>query len=110
MPGRKGSRADTVVTTSFPLQATATGVRIRFHVQPRAATTALAGFHGDRLKVRVAAPPVEGAANEALVRFLAELLRVARSAVRVESGAGSRAKLVTIEGIDPEVARRRLGL
>ena len=62
------------------------------------------------MKVRVAATPVDGAANEALVRFLAGQLGVPRAAVRVESGAGSRAKLVTVEGIDLEVARRRLGL
>jgi len=60
--------------------------------------------------VRVTAPPLDGAANEALVRFLAERLGVAPSAVRVESGAGSRAKVVAVEGIAMETARRRLGL
>jgi hypothetical protein len=79
-------------------------------VQPRASNSALAGQHGDALKVRVTAPPLDGAANEALVRFLAERLGVAPSAVRVESGAGSRAKVVTVEGIAMETARRRLGL
>ena len=79
-------------------------------MQPRASNSALAGQHGDALKVRVTAPPLDGAANEALVRFLAERLGVAPSAVRVESGAGSRAKVVTVEGIAMETARQRLGL
>jgi len=92
------------------LLATTTGIRLRLHIQPRAATTELAGVHGDALKVRVAAPPVDGAANEALVRFLAEQLGVPRSAVRVESGAASRAKVVAVDGVGLEAARRRLGL
>jgi len=104
------SRPTSSVTTTSPLLATATGIRLRLHVQPRASRSELAGVHGDALKVRVAVPPVDGAANETLVRFLAEQLGVARSAVRVESGAAGRAKVVTVEGIDPEVARRRLGL
>jgi uncharacterized protein (TIGR00251 family) len=98
------------VTTTLPLLATGTGIRLRLRLQPRAATTELVGVHGDALKVRVAAPPVDGAANEALVRFLAEQLEVPRSAVRVESGAGSRTKVVAVDGIGLEAARRRLGL
>jgi uncharacterized protein len=98
------------VTPTPPLLATTAGIRLRLHIQPRAATTELAGVHGGALKVRVAAPPVDGAANEALVRFLAEQLDVPRSAVRVESGAASRAKVVAVDGVGLEAARRRLGL
>jgi uncharacterized protein len=98
------------VTLSSPLSPTAAGIRLRLHVQPRASKSELAGVHGDALKVRVAAPPVDGAANEALVRFPAEQLQVPRSAVRVELGTGSRTKVVTVDGVEPEVARRRLGL
>ena len=83
---------------------------MRLHVQPRASVTELAGRHGGALKVRVAAPPVGGAANEVLVRFLAEQLGVPRSAVRVESGSAGRAKVIAVAGIHPETARRRLGL
>ena len=79
-------------------------------MQPRAARTELAGPHGGALRVRLTAPPVDGAANEALVRFLAERLDVPRSAVRLEAGATGRSKLVTVEGIDVETAARRLGL
>jgi uncharacterized protein len=89
---------------------TATGIRLRLHVQPRASRTEVAGPHGDALKVRLAAPPVDGAANEALVRFLAERLGVSRTAVRLESGASGRAKIVAVDGIGPEEAARRLGV
>jgi uncharacterized protein (TIGR00251 family) len=87
---------------------TATGVRLTLHVQPRASRTEAAGRHGDALKVRLAAPPVDGAANEALVRFLAERLEVPRSAIRIESGARARAKVVAVDGISPREAERRL--
>jgi uncharacterized protein (TIGR00251 family) len=85
-------------------------VRLRVHVQPRASRTELAGQHGDALKVRVAAPPVDGAANEALVRFLAERLGVSRGAVTVEAGGASRGKVVRIAGVGLADATLRLGL
>jgi uncharacterized protein (TIGR00251 family) len=65
--------------------------------------------HGDALRVRLAAPPVDGAANEALTRFLAERLRVPRSAVRLVSGETSRTKLVDVDGLDPGELSARLG-
>jgi len=79
-------------------------------VQPRASSTEIAGRHGDALKVRLTAPPVDGAANDALVRFLAERLDVPRSAVRIEVGGTGRSKIVVVEGISPEAAKRRLEL
>ncbi len=82
--------------------------RVVVHVQPRARRTEVAGLHGDAVKVRLAAPPVDGAANEELVRFVAEALGVARSAVRVAAGAASRRKTVEVEGVEGEVARRLL--
>jgi uncharacterized protein (TIGR00251 family) len=68
----------------------------------------VAGPYGDALRIRLAAPPVDGAANDALIRFLAERLEVSRSAVRIEAGASSRSKVVAIDGIDPDTAARRL--
>ena len=79
-------------------------------VQPRASRTELAGRYGDALKIRLAAPPVDGAANEALVRFLAERLKVPRSSVALMAGAGARAKVLAVTGIGLEEAVRRLGL
>ena len=92
------------------IEGTADGIRLRVRVQPRASRTELAGRHGDALKIRLTAPPVEGAANEALLRFLAERLGVARSAVRLAAGAGGRAKVVAVEGVSVDAARARLGV
>lgn len=85
------------------------GVRVSVHVQPRAARTEIAGVHGDALKVRLNAPPVDGAANEALVEFLAATFGVARRAVRVVGGLTSRAKLVELDGVDAAAVRRAAG-
>ena len=74
-----------------------TGVRVSVHVQPRASRSEIVGLHGAALKVRLQAPPVEGAANDALIALLAERLNVPRRAVRVVSGATSRAKTVEID-------------
>jgi uncharacterized protein len=91
-----------------PIEATAGGVRIRLHIQPRASRTEAAGLHGAALKLRLAAPPVDGAANDALVRWIADRLGVPRSAVVLTSGASSRAKTVEVAGVDAAEARRRL--
>ena len=92
------------------IERTATGVRVRLHVQPRASRSELAGRHGDAIKVRLTAPPVDGAANEALLQFLAVRLQVPRSALSLVSGGSGRSKVVAIEAISPEDASRRLGL
>ncbi len=91
------------------IAATTGGVRLTLHVQPRASRTEVAGPHGDALKVRLAAPPVEGAANEELVRFLAERLKVPRSAVTLVSGMGGRRKVVVVAGVMEHQVRERLG-
>lgn len=78
------------------------GGRVRFavHVQPRASRSEVAGVHGEALKVRLSAPPVDGAANEQLITLLADTFAVHRRAVTLVSGESSRAKVVEIEGID----------
>ena len=75
------------------------------HVQPNAARTEYAGVHGEALKFRVAAPPVEGAANEALCAFLAERFGIPRSAVAVRAGHGSRRKRVLLKGVSAKRVR-----
>ena len=82
---------------------------LRVRVQPRAAHDALGGEREGALIVRLTAPPVEGAANKALIRFLGRALGVAPSAVRIVSGAGARQKRVAVTGIDAATARERLG-
>lgn len=75
-------------------------VFIHVYVQPRASRTEVVGPHGDALKIRLAAPPVDGAANEELIRFLAKLLGTSVSRVSVVSGESSRQKVVAVEGVD----------
>ena len=86
-----------------------TRARITVKVQPRAKTTALGEKIGDAYKLRVAAPPVDGKANEACIRFFAGRLSVAPSAVRIVQGLSSRTKVVEIEGIDPAQVELILG-
>jgi len=74
-------------------------VRFTVRVQPRASTNELAGIHGAALKVRLTAPPVAGAANEALVIFLAKIFSVSRRDVRILAGESARSKLIEIRGI-----------
>ena len=84
-------------------------MRFAVRVQPRASHPGVDGVHGDSLKVRLAAPPVDGAANEALVEMLAALLGVPRRAVRIVSGLASRAKVVEVDGISAEQVHRLAG-
>jgi len=77
-------------------------------VVPRASLTEVVGRHSDAVRIRVAAPPVDGAANDALVRFLAKRLDVPRAAVRIIRGDTSPRKTVTIEGLTNETALHRL--
>ena len=83
------------------------GVTVRVRVQPRASADALLERAG-ALVVRLAAPPVDGAANDALVRFLGKTLGVALSRVRVVRGASSRDKTVAVAGLDARAALARL--
>jgi len=69
---------------------------LHIYVHPRASRTEVVGMHGDAVKLRLKAPPVDGAANEELVRFLAARLRVARTDVTIVAGQGSRRKRVRV--------------
>jgi uncharacterized protein (TIGR00251 family) len=84
------------------------GVVLHVHVQPGAGRSAVVGRHGDALKVRVAAPPLEGRANEATQALLAETLGVAPSDVELTSGATSRSKRFRLRGVDGAEVDKRL--
>ena len=71
-------------------------------VQPRASRDAIEGEHGDALKIRLTAPPVDDRANQALVQLLAERLNVPRAAVRIVAGEKSRRKRVIVAGVKRE--------
>jgi len=82
--------------------ANASRARLALYVQPRASRTEVAGVHAGDLKIRLAAPPVDGAANAALLVFVADLLGVPRRAVTLVHGATGRRKVVEIEGVTAE--------
>ena len=84
------------------------GVVLTLHIQPGAKRTEVAGTHGEALKIRLAAPPVDGKANEALIAFIAKTLGVPKSTVALVSGQTSRAKRVQVAGIDAAIAAGKL--
>ena len=84
--------------------------RLTVKVHPRARRSALAGRIGDAWKLSLAAPPVDGKANDECVRFLAEFAGVPRSRVRIVTGLTSRVKVVEIEGVPQEDLERRLSV
>jgi uncharacterized protein (TIGR00251 family) len=90
------------------IKSTAAGVEIDVRVIPRAGRTQIAGDRDGRLLVRLAAPPVDGAANDVLVTFLAGMLGVARRAISIVAGERSRQKRIAVEGIDLAAALERL--
>lgn len=75
---------------------------VTLHIQPGASRSECAGRHGDALKIRLAAPPVDGKANAALIAFVAARLGIARAAVTLKSGQTSRRKILLVEGSTPE--------
>ncbi len=83
-------------------------VILRIRVAPRASRTEVAGTHGDALKIRLQAPPVDGAANEALIKFLSDELDLPRSAIRIERGHTGRNKDISIQGSVAVVQPQRL--
>jgi uncharacterized protein (TIGR00251 family) len=92
------------------IRATDSGVLVRLRVQPRASVERLEGLHGDQIRIRVTAPPVEGAANAACIAFLAKTLGIRRSQVRIRAGEKNRDKLVHISGVTLAVVTTALGV
>ena len=82
---------------------------VSLHIQPGAKKTEIAGLHGEALKIRLAAPPVDGKANAALVAFLAKTCGVPRSAVALVSGETSRSKRVRLQGVDAATLKALAG-
>ena len=84
------------------------GVLLLLHVQPGARRPGFKGIYGDRLKLAVDAPPVDGKANRACRQFLARFFKVPKSSVELVSGASSRKKVFFVSGLSAEQAERRL--
>ena len=83
-------------------------VRFEVHAKPRAKKSAIRGEHGGALEVSLAAPPVDGAANEELVRFLSDVFGISKSQISIVRGEAARVKLVEIRGVTESDVRARL--
>ena len=101
------SRPATVAALPGWLRPIAGGCELILHIQPGAAKTEIAGQHGDALKVRIQAPPVEGAANTALLAFIAKALGLPLREVRLLRGGKSRRKTLEV-ALAPETVLARL--
>lgn len=91
------------------LRETAEGVILSIKVQPRACRTAVLSVLGSDLKIAIAAPPVDSAANEALLRFLSEALECPRNSVHLLRGHASRRKTILVKGLAPAWVVQKLG-
>ena len=92
----------------IPIRNTASGATFTVKIHPRARKNAVTGKIGDALKISLTAPPVEGRANQALREFLAELLNVPRSSIKIVAGQNSRSKVISVSGLSVEDVRSRL--
>ncbi len=82
--------------------------RLTLHVQPGASVCEVVGLVSDTLRVKVSAPARDGKANQALIDFLSEALGVSKSRIELLKGAGSRNKVVSVDGLSREEALKRL--
>lgn len=94
--------------TTPGISVTPEGVVLAVVLQPRASRTAIVGWQGEELKLRVTAPPVEGAANQLLCDYFAKLLGVAKGRVRLQAGATSRHKRLLLVDLTLEELQRVL--
>ena len=92
------------------ITATASGTLIRLRVQPRASIERLEGVRDGYIRLRLTAPPVDGAANAACIAFLAKTLGISRARLQLQAGVKSRDKLVHITGLAPAQVAAALGL
>ena len=92
------------------ITATASGTLLRLRVQPRASIERLEGLRDGYVRLRLTAPPVDGAANAACIAFLAKTLGISRTQLHLQAGVKSRDKLVHITGLTPAEVAAALGL
>lgn len=90
------------------IRESSAGVTFTLKVQPRARKNAITGAVGDALKLALTAPPIEGRANEAVIRFFADLFEIPPASVTIASGATSRTKVLRIAGVSREFVQGRL--
>ena len=90
------------------IRETPHGLEIRLHVQPRARRSEISGFYSGALKIKVTAPPVDDAANRAVVEFLASRLGISKSKISILSGAKSKDKVLLIKNISADALLKKL--
>lgn len=97
--------------TAWSILETDEGVQFKIKVQPRSAKNEIKGLHGDAVKIKLTAPPVDGEANLACVRYLADMLGISQGRIRIVSGHTGRQKIISVEGFTREgvIARLKLG-
>jgi len=83
----------------------ARGVKFKVFVQPRSSKNTISGLHGDALKIRLTAPPVDNAANKMCIQFLAKTLQISKSSIEIVSGHTSRTKMVLLRYMDEKPTR-----
>lgn len=93
---------------SAPIAACEGGVRLSIRVTPRSSRNAVLGVEADAIKIKLTAPPVEGAANAALIDFVADWLGVRKSAVSILSGDKARHKVVRVGGLTVDQVQAKL--
>jgi uncharacterized protein (TIGR00251 family) len=91
------------------IRETAVGLDVRLHVQPRARHCEVSGVHGGALKLKVTAPPVDDAANRAILEFFSDLLGISKSRLQIISGLKSREKVLRIQNLSSKAFLERIG-
>ncbi len=81
------------------------GCRLAVLLTPRASVTAVTGWQGEELKIKISAPPVDGAANAELIKYLASWLKLSRASISIASGHSGRRKILKIEGLSGQQLR-----
>ncbi len=88
-----------MIESGLQIRETSTGLEVRLHVLPRAKRSEISGLHNGALKIKVTAPPVDDAANRAIIEFFSELLGMPKSSLTILAGQKSRDKILQIKGL-----------
>ncbi len=91
-----------MIDGELQIRKSVSGLEVPLHVLPRAKRCEISGIHDGALKVRVTAPPVDDAANRAIIQFFSALLGVSKSSISIQAGSKSRNKVLQISGLTPE--------
>jgi len=98
------------MTVGLSIRETEKGVLFKAVIQPRSSKNMIVGIHGDALKIKLTAPPVEGAANKLCVKFLASILKVSPSDIEIVSGQSGRNKKILVRSVTRKYLESKLSL